>query len=68
MQAHQWTRWGMRTNNRWPTARPGSGVGGVGPYVTLGGSTCSGKLFVADGAGQFNEALNQDLLVSVLVS
>ena len=49
-------------------SRPGSGAVGVGPIVTLGGSTCSGKLFVAVGAGEFNEALNLDLLVSVLVS
>ena len=48
-------------------SRPGSGLGGAVPYITLGDSTCSGKLFVADGAGPFNEAFNQDLLVSVRV-
>jgi hypothetical protein len=50
-------------------SRPGSGAAGFGPVVTSGGSTCSGKLFVAVGAGVFKEELsmNLDLLVSVLV-
>jgi hypothetical protein len=31
------------------------------------GSACGGRLFIADGAGVFNEAVAQDTLVSVLV-
>ncbi len=50
-------------------SRPGTGPGGVGANNRKGdGSACDGKWFNADGAGVFNEAAAQDILVSVLVS
>jgi hypothetical protein len=50
-------------------SRPGTGPGGVGANNRKGdGSACGGNWFIADGAGPFNEAVAQDLLVSVLVT
>jgi hypothetical protein len=49
-------------------SRPGSGPGGAVANTRKGdGSACGGRLFIANGAGAFNEAPAQDTLVSVLV-
>jgi hypothetical protein len=47
--------------------RPGVAPGQVAINTRKAPDGCGGKLFIADGAGPFNEATNQDLLVSVFV-
>jgi hypothetical protein len=49
-------------------SRPESTSAVANTRESAGGAACSGKLFIADGAGAFNEAFIQDTLVSVLVS
>jgi hypothetical protein len=48
-------------------SRPGVAPGQVAINTRKAPDGCGGKLFIADGAGPFNEATNQDLLVSVFV-